>query len=257
MVYTGKQDATAGFGHAQTVVLDLADGLLECHRTVVVDNFFTSISLAESLLRNDTYLIGTLRSNRAGSRHAVVQKKLKSGEVYGLQSNDGIKLIKWKDKRDVLMISTKPSHSETLVDTGKTNKVNERIMKPPVVLDCNKGKQDVDLSDQLSTYYTCLRRSKKWYHKVAFEMIFGVSIVNAYLIYKEYYGKNIMTMLQFRESLVRSLLPGVPFENVKPGPRERLTSQTKRKLVDHKLEEMEGSAHNVRTRCAGCYEKIR
>ena len=61
MIDTGKQDPTAGLGHAQTVVLDLADGLLECHRTVVVaDNFLTSISLAESLLRNDTYLIGNI-----------------------------------------------------------------------------------------------------------------------------------------------------------------------------------------------------
>ncbi len=202
-------------------------------------------------------LIGTLRSNRAGSGHGVVQKKLKRGEVYGLQSNDGIKLIKWKDKRDVLMISTKPSHSATLVDTGKTNKANERIMKPPVVLDYNKGKQGVDLSDRLSTYYTCLQRSKKWYHKVAFEMIFGVSIVNAYLIYKEYYGTNIMTMLQFRESLVRSLLLGVPFENIKPGPRECSTSQTKRKLADHQLEEKKASDRDVRRRCVGCYEKNR
>jgi len=140
MVYTGKEDPTAGLGHAQTVVLDLADGLLECHRTIVVDNFFASMALAKSLLRNDTYLIGTLRSNRAGSGHGVVQKKLKRGEVYGLQSNDGIKLIKWKDKRDVLMISTKPSHSATLVETGKTNKSNERIMKPQVIVDYNKGK---------------------------------------------------------------------------------------------------------------------
>ena len=72
MVYIGKQDPTAGLGHAQTVVMDLTDGLLGCYRTVVADNFFTSISLANRLLRNDTYLIGTLRSNRAGSEHAVV-----------------------------------------------------------------------------------------------------------------------------------------------------------------------------------------
>ena len=50
----------------------------------------------------------------------------------------------------------------------------------------------------------------------------------------------ILTVLQFRESLVRSLLLGVPYENVTPGPRERSTSQTKRKLADHKLEEIEG-----------------
>ena len=257
MVYTGKQNPTADLGHAQTVLMDLTDGLSGCYRTVVADNFFTSIFLAKSLLRNDTYLIGTLRSNRAGSEHAVVQKKLKRGEVHGLQSKNGIKLIKWKDKRDVLMISTKPSHSVTLVETGKTNKSNECIMKPQVIVDYNKGKQGVDLSDQLSAYYTCLRRSKKWYDKVAFEMIFGVSIVNAYLIYKENYDTSRMTMLQFRESLVRCLLLGVPYENLKPGPRERSTSQTKRKLADHKLEEKEGSTRNAGRQCTGCYAKGR
>lgn len=73
-------------------------------------------------------------------------------------------------------------------------------------------------------------------------MIFGMSIVNAYLIYKENYDISRMIMLQFRESLVQSLLLGVPYENLKPGPRERSTSQTKRKLANHKLSEMEGSA---------------
>ena len=45
-------------------------------------------------------------------------------------------------------------------------------------------------------------------------MIFGISIVNAYLIYKENDYTSRMTMLQFRESLVRVLLLGVPFENL-------------------------------------------
>ena len=79
MVYNGKQDLTARLHHAQIVVMDLTNGLLGWYRTVVADNFFTSISLANRLLRNDTYLIGTLRSNRAGSEHAAVQKKLKRG----------------------------------------------------------------------------------------------------------------------------------------------------------------------------------
>ena len=77
--------------------------------------------------------------------------------------------------------------------------------------------------------------------------------MNAYFIFKEYYGTNIMTMLQFRKSLVRSLL-GVPFENVKPSPRERSTSQTKRKLAGHQFEEKQGSDRNVR-RCCVHYQK--
>ena len=184
-VYTGQQDPTAGLRHAETVVRNLVDGLLCCYRTVVADNFYTTISLAKRWLEDDPYLIGTLRSNRAGSGNEVPQRKLRGGEVYGRQNRDGIKLIKWKDKRDVLMISTRPSHSTTVVDSENTNFENERIMKPQVVLDYNEGRQGTDLSDQLSAYYTCLRKSIKWYRKVAFESIFGTALVNSYLIYKE------------------------------------------------------------------------
>ena len=69
-------------------------------------------------------------------------------KVYGLQSENGMKLTKWKEKRDVLMVSTKPSHSATVVDTRKTNKLNQRVIKPQVVLNPNKGRQGSDLSEQ-------------------------------------------------------------------------------------------------------------
>ena len=257
MIYTSQQDPLAGLGHAEAVVVNLLNGFEGCYRTVVADNFFTSISLAKRLLKQDTYLTGTMRNNRAGSRHKVAQKKLKHGEVYGLQNENGVKLIKWKDKRDILMISTKPSHSATVVSTGKTNKVNERITKPQVILDYNEGRQGTDLSDQLSTYHTCLRRSIKWYRKVAFELIFGTVVANSYLIYKENYAASNIQILQFRESLVRSLLLGASIEKLKSGPIQQSASHSKRKLADHKLEEKEGSTRNVGRRCTGCYAKGR
>ncbi len=124
--------------------MNLLDGLEGCYRTVVADHFFTSIFLAKHLLQHDTYLIGTLRNNRAESGSKVLRKNLRRGEVYGLQNKDGIKLIIRKDKKDVLMISTRPSHSATVMNSGNTNSKNERIMNPQVVLDYNKGRQDTD-----------------------------------------------------------------------------------------------------------------
>ena len=124
-------------------------------------------------------------------------------------------------------------------------------------MDYNEGRIGTDLSDQLSSYYTCLRRSIKWYRKVAFELVFGTALVNSYLIYKEHYAANKITILQFRESLVRSLLLGMPFEKLKPGARQKRTGQAKRKLTDHKLVEKERYGRDVRRRCVGCYEKIR
>jgi hypothetical protein len=168
IIYTGKQNPTTGLGHSQAVTMQLLKDLFGCYRTVVANNFFTSITLAKRLFENDTYLIRRLRSNRIGFGKAVVQKQLKKGEIYGLQNGDGLKLIQWKDKREVLMISTKSSHTTALVDTRLTTSSYERIIKPQVVLDYNKGRKATDLSDQLSAYYTCLRRSIKWYQKVGF-----------------------------------------------------------------------------------------
>jgi hypothetical protein len=151
------------------------------------------------------------------------------------------------------MISTRPSDSATVVDTGNINSKNERIMKPQVVLDYNEGRIGTDLSDQLSSYYTCLRRSIKWYRKVAFELVFGTALVNSYLIYKENYAISKVTILQLRETFVRSLLLGTPIEKLKSGPRQQSASHSKRKLADHKLEEKEGSTCNVGRRYTGCY----
>ena len=82
IIYTCQQDSMAGLGYAQTVVMHLLDVLEGCYRTVVADNFFTSIPLGKRLLEHDTYLIGTLRSNRAGVGSEVAQKNLRRGEVY-------------------------------------------------------------------------------------------------------------------------------------------------------------------------------
>ncbi len=66
-----------------------------------------------------------------------------------------------------------------------------------------------------------------------------------------------MTILQFRESLLRSLLLDTPFEKLKIRPRQQSASRLKRKLADHKFEQKAGSTRDVRKRCDACYEKTR
>lgn len=85
-------------------------------RTIVTDNFYTSLPLANELLKNDTHLVGTLRSNRV-KLPEVMKTKLKKGQIIGKENTDGIVVAKWHDKRDVSMMSTK--HTIDMVDTGK------------------------------------------------------------------------------------------------------------------------------------------
>lgn len=149
-----------------------------------------------------------------------------------------MKLIKWIDRRDILMICTKPFNATALVDIRKTSSTGERITKSQVVLDYNEERHGTDFSNPLSVYYTCLRQFLKWYQKVTFELMFGTVVANSYLIYKQNYARNNISVLQFRKSLVRSLLLDNPFENRKPGLRQQSTSYLKCKALDNKLQEM-------------------
>nr|CAH7750024.1 unnamed protein product [Callosobruchus chinensis] len=65
--------------------------------------------------------------------------------------------------------------------------VNRKIKKnqPKCITDYNKAKKGVDISDQMSSYYTALRKGLKWYRKIGFELIFGSAIVNSHIVYNE------------------------------------------------------------------------
>ncbi|CAH2008658.1 unnamed protein product [Acanthoscelides obtectus] len=44
--------------------------------------------------------------NRAGNPVSVTKKKLKKGEITAKENERGICILKWRDKRDVLVLST-------------------------------------------------------------------------------------------------------------------------------------------------------
>ena len=75
-------------------------------RTLYLDNFYTSVPLAYRLLELKTHTVGTLRQNRKYIPQEIQQAKLKKGEIIAKESPEGVTIIKWKDQRDVRMLST-------------------------------------------------------------------------------------------------------------------------------------------------------
>jgi len=65
------------------------------------------------------------------------------------------------------------------------NKSGNVISKPEVVLEYNSGKGLVDVCDLRSSYHIPLRRSLKWYRRVAFGILFNTSVVNALSLYNK------------------------------------------------------------------------
>ncbi len=116
-VYSGQsKTGEKEVGLAQRVCEELSKDLLDEGRTLFVDNFYTSYNLAAKFLERKTHVVGTVRANRKKFPKNVMDKKLKRGEMIAMEDQNGIVILKWKDKRDVRMLSTK--HSPNMVEAA-------------------------------------------------------------------------------------------------------------------------------------------
>ncbi|XP_068619896.1 LOW QUALITY PROTEIN: piggyBac transposable element-derived protein 4-like [Battus philenor] len=163
----------------KNVVMALCENIFDKGHTLATDNWYTSLELAYRLLVKQN-LIGTLRKNRRGLPKAVVDSKLQKGETMAMENEDEVTVLKWKDKRDMLMLSTK--HSDKIAVVVKKGK---QIRKPKVILDYNKSKGSVETSDQMGAYSSSLRKTVKWYKKLAMELLLNMAVVNAWVMYNE------------------------------------------------------------------------
>lgn len=73
-------------------------------------------------------------------------------------NTNGVTILNWKDRRNVLMLSTK--NDDEMVERRHVKLVSK------VVLDYNRDKGSIGIFDQMGSYSNPLRRSIKWYRKV-------------------------------------------------------------------------------------------
>uniref|UniRef100_A0A2S2Q7N7 PiggyBac transposable element-derived protein 4 n=1 Tax=Sipha flava TaxID=143950 RepID=A0A2S2Q7N7_9HEMI len=180
-----------------------------------------------------THVVGTLRVNRKGNPKDVTTKKLKKGQIIAQQSNTNVVVLKWKDKRDLLMLSTK--HVDT---TTAITKRNQTINKPDMVIEYNQGKSFIDRSDQMTSYSTPLRRSLKWYRKVAFDILLGTSLTNALSLFCKVNNTKIK-ITDFKEQIILNLIK----------KDESLAPQ----VSDNHILQKINSPHR---KCVSCYKKL-
>ncbi|XP_074026865.1 uncharacterized protein [Leptinotarsa decemlineata] len=79
------------------------------------------------------------------------------------------------------------------------------IMKPKFVIEYNKHKSYIDISDQMKAYNSSLRRGVKWYRKLATELVGGAAIVNSHWLHQRV-TNNKMSITKFREEVIKGLL---------------------------------------------------
>ncbi|XP_054278181.1 piggyBac transposable element-derived protein 4-like [Macrosteles quadrilineatus] len=256
-VYIGK-DACTERSASENVVYKLLGGIQNGGKdivpgsllgegrslVVVVDNWYASVPLALGLLEHSTHFIGTLRPDRKYLPPAVALN-INKGDIMTRETEEGLTCIKWKDKRDVYLLST--VHTNEVVEvTTNSNKV---VHKPMSVVLYNEGKYSIDMSDQMATYNKALRRCTKWYRKLMIEVIWGMTVVNSHFLYN-CSGNEKMPIKQFREAIVLSLLQEAT-------PTERNVTPRRSRGAHYLIEVITGDPpRKKRGRCKVCYDEL-
>ena len=154
-------------GQTQRICEELTRKLRNEGRTLYIDNFYTSYPLARFMLAEKTHVLGTVCPSRAKLPKEVL--KLQRGEMVAQEESHGILVLKWRDTRDVHVLSTKhspdmeevytsrkPLLAANAPSTSNTIPSTRSKIKPKAVIENNKGKAGIDLSDQMSAYASVL-----------------------------------------------------------------------------------------------------
>ena len=155
-LYTGKEGTTTEYGLTHRVVMDLVNDtrLQQKGYIVYTDNFYSSPTLFRALTDQGFGACGTGRKDRRGIPMSVTSTNLKKGEVVS-KREDRVLSLKWRDKRDVLMLST--FHDNSMVGKSRRSRMAtggvETIQKPRVVEDYNQFMGGVDKNkDKIYTH---------------------------------------------------------------------------------------------------------
>ena len=317
-IYSGKSaTGERETGLAQKLCLELTKDLLNEGRTLFADNFYTSYDLAKCFLQKNTHVVETLRANKKDIPKEDLNAKLKRGEMIAKEDENGIVVLKWRDTRDVRILSTKhapilkpvcstqsiqstpapqpsmsmqnsaqlfqttqtqistyqqtttsaPTTSTAQPSTSAQTSSSSRMQttadntfsarrqrrareKPLAILAYNKGKSGIDKSDQMASYATSLRKGVKWYRKLGIELILGISVVNAWILYEKASLKK-HKIRNFKEELAGLMLK----LSINNGEQQR-SSMTLR-AAHHLLKRVNSNGKPMRRYCSSCYKKVK
>lgn len=194
-----------------------------------MDNWFSSIRLFEFLKVNGTLACGTLRANWVRKLPVdFCNNTPEKGEIDFRRKGD-ILVAKYNDRKLVHFVST--IHTTRMVNTGKVDKHGNVMFRPEFVHEYNKHMGGVDRNDKLIGFYSSIRKSLKWYKKIAFHFL-EECVLNAFLLYKK--GGGNLTLIKFRISVIlpRLLQDRELMHKCSPKPLQTTTSWV---VIFHKL----------------------
>ncbi|XP_023231813.1 piggyBac transposable element-derived protein 4-like [Centruroides sculpturatus] len=206
--FQAEKRIASKFGLAYTVVcqlLDMGDYNNKAYH-VFMDNFYTSVPLIRHLYSQGTYCTGTVRKNRKELPLRLKNSKFTVGQIRYFRSGP-ILACGFRDKKSqpqykpVILLSSHAGARDNQIDRREGAK-----LMPEVVSSYNKFMGGIDTFDMMLNTYLDERRTKKYWKKVAFNIIARM-MLNAYILYTENYSgsQRRLSHVSFIEAVVESL----------------------------------------------------
>ncbi|KAL7635346.1 UNVERIFIED_CONTAM: hypothetical protein RMT77_014413 [Armadillidium vulgare] len=249
--YTGGGDKIPGKTVGSSVIEKLCLGFVTEGSSIYMDNYFTSLSLMDTLTTNKLFCIGTIRSDRIENAPLQDLKKTCRGTYCAVEEKkSGITLVRWNDNSQVTMVTN--SKERGIFEIGSCKRWSRRerkqavIPQPNIVKLYNKNMEGVDLFDKRRALYRIGIRSKKWFWPY-FRFCLNVSVVNLWMLYRNIES---IPLLEFTRQIVISLLsaPDIPTQRgVKPSTKTQVLNAIRFDRKDHLIDRID-----KRRRCAIC-----
>jgi hypothetical protein len=186
---------------------------------ICTDNWYTSIAVLLFLASIGCAFIGTVKVNKSGLPPAGIFPKTgrgrkRRGEMKSMTANVSAAATRpvnayftaWQDNKPVHMLSSLPTFKTQVVRNveipGRWVRVLFSI--PTIIRLYNWYMGGTDSMDQFLSYYRPHLKAISWVPRMMCHFV-NISVVNAFILFKEYYSKERYNLLQFIENLINQL----------------------------------------------------
>lgn len=182
-LYTGRQEGEEReVNQGENVLIQLAKPYSNTGRTIVADNFFTTLEGVKRLARIGLAFVGTIRSNKRCIPNEMRKDRSRPvlSSLFGFHENL-VSICSYVPKKNkcVNLLST----------VHYTKHCEGEAMKPEAILFYNENKAGVDCMDQMVTHFTTKRSTRRWTFAFFCNMLDTMALA-AFCICKEVDGLN-------------------------------------------------------------------
>ena len=147
-------------------------------RNVTMDNYFTGVPLAKTMLQRKLTIVGTMKKCKREILECMKPVKSRETKTSIFGFNDQLTMVSYvPPKKNKVMILLSTMHHERSIDEENHKK------RPEIIKFYTKTKIGVDLVDQMVGTYTCRRQTRRWPLKLS--NLLDVAVINAYTIYSQ------------------------------------------------------------------------